>query len=123
MRMVDTQRQFYDLGMFATVDMAIQNPEGNTQPKYVVYQIQEAKKYSFDVGIGAQIAQIGSSQTSLDAPGGSTGFSPRVSFDISRRNVLGLGHTISLQTRLSNLQQRPILPSLPPPAPNHPNPP
>jgi len=120
-RMADTQRHLYDLGIFATVDMAIQNPEGNTQRKYVVYQIEEAKKYSFDVGVGAQIAQIGSSQTSLDAPGGSTGFSPRVSFDISRRNVLGLGHTISLQTRLSNLEQRAILTYLAPRVRNHDN--
>ena len=120
-RMADTQRRLYDLGIFATVDMAIQNPEGNTQRKYVVYQIEEAKKYSFDVGIGAQIAQIGNSQTSLDAPGGSTGFSPRLSFDASRLNVLGLGHTISLRTRLSNLEQRAILSYLAPRVRNHDN--
>ena len=120
-RMADTQRSLYDLGIFATVDMAIQNPEGNTQRKYVIYEIEEAKKYSFDVGVGAQIAQIGSSQTSLDAPGGTTGFSPRVSFDISRLNVFGLGHIISLQTRLSNLEQRAILTYLAPRVRNHDN--
>jgi outer membrane protein insertion porin family len=120
-RMADTQRRLYDLGIFSTVDMAIQNPEGNTQRKYVVYEIDEAKKYSFDVGVGAQIAQIGNSQTSLDAPGGTTGFSPRLSFDVSRLNVLGLGHTISLRTRISNLEQRAILTYLAPRVRNHDN--
>ncbi|HVP47081.1 MAG TPA: POTRA domain-containing protein, partial [Bryobacteraceae bacterium] len=66
-RMADTQRRLYDLGIFSTVDMAIQNPEGDTQRKYVVYEIEEAKKYSIATGVGAEIAQIGSSQTSLDA--------------------------------------------------------
>lgn len=120
-RMADTQRRLYDLGIFATVEMAIQNPEGSTQRKYVVYQIEEAKKYSIDVGVGAQIAQIGSSQSSLDAPGGTTGFSPRVSFNVSRLNVLGLGHTISLRTLVSNLEQRVILTYLAPRVRNHDN--
>ncbi|MBZ5594506.1 MAG: BamA/TamA family outer membrane protein [Acidobacteriia bacterium] len=113
-RMADTQRRLYDLGIFATVDMAIQNPEGDTQRKYVIYEIEEAKKYSIDGGVGAEIAQIGNSQTSLDAPAGTPGFSPRVSFDVSRLNVLGLGHTISLRTRVSNLEQRAILTYLAP---------
>ena len=42
--MADTQRRLYDLGIFATVDMAIQNPDGKTQRKYVVYDMEEAKK-------------------------------------------------------------------------------
>ena len=113
-RMAETQRRLYDLGIFATVDMAIQNPAGETQRKYVVYDIEEAKKYSIDGGLGAEIARIGSSQTSLDAPGGATGFSPRVSFDVSRLNVLGLGHTVSLRTRVSTLEQRAILTYLAP---------
>ena len=113
-RMADTQRRLYDLGIFSTVDMAIQNPAGDTRRKYVVYDIEEAKKYSIATGVGAEIAQIGSSQTSLDAPAGTTGFSPRVSFDVSRLNVLGLGHTISLRTRVSNLEQRAILTYLAP---------
>jgi outer membrane protein assembly complex protein YaeT len=108
-RMADTQRRLYDLGIFATVDMAIQNPDGESQRKYVVYDIEEARRYSIDGGLGAEIARIGSSQTSLDAPGGATGFSPRVSFDVTRFNVLGLGHLISLRTRVSTLEKRAIL--------------
>ena len=113
-RMADTQRRLYDLGIFATVDMAIQNADGETQRKYVVYDIEEAKKYSIDGGLGAEIARIGSSPTSLDAPAGAAGFSPRVSFDVTRFNVLGLGHTVSLRTRVSTLEQRAILTYLAP---------
>ena len=62
-----------------------------------------------NVGVGAEIGNIGGSSTSLDSPAGTTGFSPRFSFGISRLNVLGLGHTISLQTLVSTLEQRALL--------------
>ena len=121
LRMADTQRRLYDLGIFAQVDMAIQNPEGQAQHKYVIYDMDEAKRYIFDGGLGAEIARIGGSPTSLDVPGGATGFSPRVSFDVTRLNFLGLGHTISLRTRVSTLEQRGILSYLAPRFRNHDN--
>jgi len=101
--MADTQRRLYALGIFSEVDMAVQNPQGDTEKKTVVYELAEAHKYFLTGGVGAEIAQIGGSETSLTAPAGQTGFSPRVSFDISRLNLFGLGHTISLRTRLSTL--------------------
>jgi outer membrane protein assembly factor BamA len=88
-RMAETQRRLYDLGVFATVDMAIQNPEGEGDRKYVVYEVEEAKKYSVSTGFGAEFARIGGSQTSLEAPAGASAFVPRVSFDVTRLNVLG----------------------------------
>jgi outer membrane protein assembly complex protein YaeT len=109
LRMADTQRRLYDLGIFAQVDMAIQNPDGQEQHKYVIYDMDEAKRYMFDGGLGAEFARIGGSATSLDVPGGATGFSPRVSFDVTRLNFLGLGHSISLRTRISTIEQRGIL--------------
>lgn len=110
LQMSETQRRLYDLGVFAKVDMAIQNPEGETQRKYVLYQMEEAHKYTITTGFGAEIARIGgASSTSLDSPAGKAGFSPRVSFDVTRLNFRGLGHSISLRTRLSNLQRRGIL--------------
>src|SRR6185295_2517775 len=63
-RMADTQRRLYDLGIFAKVDMAIQNPDGQEQHKYVIYDMDEAKRYTFDGGLGAEIARIGGSATS-----------------------------------------------------------
>jgi outer membrane protein insertion porin family len=110
----ESQRRLYDLGIFARVDTALQNPEGNEQFKYVQYRLEEAKRYSVNVGFGAEIARIGGGQTSLSNPGGSGGFSPRLLFGISRLNFLGTGHTIGLQTRVSNIQRRGLLTYLAP---------
>ena len=106
-KMTESQRRLYDLGIFAKVDMAIQNPDGEERDKRILYQLEEASRYSWSAGFGAQIARIGSSGgTNFDAPVGSTGFSPRVSLGVSRTNFLGLGHTFGIKTRLSDIQRR-----------------
>jgi outer membrane protein insertion porin family len=105
----DSQRRLYDLGIFARVNTAIQNPDGNEDHKYVLYDIDEARHYSLNVGVGAQIARIGGGVTSLDNPAGSTGFAPRIAVGISRINLLGLGQTIGLQTAASTIEQRAAL--------------
>ncbi|MFL6466135.1 MAG: POTRA domain-containing protein, partial [Bryobacteraceae bacterium] len=102
----DSQRRLYDLGIFARVNTAIQNPQGDEEFKNVLYDIEEARHYSLNIGVGAQIARIGGGVTSLDNPAGTAGFSPRVAFGITRLNFLGLGQTIGLQTALSNIVQR-----------------
>jgi outer membrane protein assembly complex protein YaeT len=108
-RMSDTQHRLYDLGVFAKVDMAIQNPDGETQNKYVIYQMEEARLYSLTVGVGAEIAKIGGCQTCLEAPAGQAGFAPRVSLDVTRLNLWGLGHSISWRGRASSLERRALL--------------
>ncbi len=105
-QMIETQRRLYDLGIFAKVDTAVQNPDGEERGKYILLRAEESRKYSVAFGFGAELARIGGSQTSLDAPAGKAGFSPRVSFDVSRLNFLGRAHTVSLHSRLSNIQQR-----------------
>jgi outer membrane protein insertion porin family len=105
----DTQRRLYDLGVFARVDTGIENPDGETDHKYVLYNMEEAARYSLAFGVGAELARIGGCQTCLDAPAGQTGFSPRVSFDITRNNMWGLGHSLSLRTRVSTLDRRGLL--------------
>jgi outer membrane protein assembly complex protein YaeT len=105
----DIQRRLYDLGVFARVDTAIQNPDGETDHKYVLYEMEEARRYSLAAGFGAELARIGGCQTCLDAPAGRTGFSPRVSLDLTRSNLWGLAHSISLRTRVSTLERRGLL--------------
>ena len=105
----DSQRRLYDLGIFARVNTAIQNPDGEEDEKYVLYDIDEARHYSLNVGVGAQIGRIGGGTTSLDNPAGTTGFAPRISVGISRINFLGLGQTLALQTLASTIQQRAAL--------------
>jgi outer membrane protein insertion porin family len=104
----DAQRRLYDLGVFAKVDAAIQNPDGEGERKYVLYNMDEAGRYSFAAGFGAELGRIGGCKTCLDSPGGATGFSPRVSLDLSRGNLWGAAHSISLRTRVSTLDQRAI---------------
>ncbi len=107
--MTDTQRKLYDLGVFAKVDAAIQDPDGDTDEKYVIYNLDEARRYSMDLGVGAELGRIGGCETCLDAPAGATGFAPRVSLDVARNNLWGLGHSLSLRTRVSTLEQRALL--------------
>jgi outer membrane protein assembly complex protein YaeT len=101
------QRSFYDMGVFARVDTGIENPSGDTRYKYILYNFEEANRYTLALGFGAQVARFGTpSTTTVASPGGSTGFSPQVSLNVSRLNFRGLGHTVSLQGIFSNLQKR-----------------
>ena len=101
------QRKFYDLGIFARVDTAIENPDGQTDHKYVLYNFEEANRYNLSLGVGAQIARFGTpSTTDLSAPGGTTGFSPEFSATLSRSNFLGLGHTVTVRGNYSSIEKR-----------------
>ncbi|MDQ1472294.1 MAG: outer membrane protein insertion porin family [Bryobacterales bacterium] len=106
--MADTQKRLYDLGIFAQVEMAIQNPDGEEKQKYVLFDLEEARRYSITFGFGAEFARIGGSNavTDLSDPGGSPGFSPRVSLDLTRLNFFGTGQSVSFRSRLSTLQKR-----------------
>jgi outer membrane protein assembly factor BamA len=101
------QKTFYDLGLFARVETAIENPDGDEAHKYVLYNFEEGDRYRLNVGVGAQVARFGTpSNTSLSSPGGTTGFSPQISLDVSRYNFLGLGHTVSLRALYSSIEKR-----------------
>jgi len=101
----DAQRKLYQLGLFSNINMAIQNPDGDTAHKHVLYDFEESSRYSLAVGVGAEIAKIGGTTSDLSTPSGSAGFSPRISADLSRLNLFGIGHSISLRGRISNLEQ------------------
>ena len=105
----NSQRRLYDLGIFARVNTAIQNPEGDEDDKNVLYDMDEASHYSLNFGFGAQIARIGGGVTRLDNPAGSTGFAPRVAVGLSRINLFGLGQTVGLQTAVSTIEQKAAL--------------
>ena len=118
---VETQRRLYDLGIFSTVEVAVQNPEGTERSKYVVLQADEARRYTLDLGFGAEIGRIGGSETSFDAPAGTAGFSPRALIGISRLNMFGQGHTASVTGRVSTIQQRVLASYLAPQFQGHDN--
>jgi outer membrane protein assembly complex protein YaeT len=107
--MRDTQRHLYDLGVFARVDTAIQNPDGDSGEKYVLYDMEEARKYSIATGFGAEFARIGGCSDCLEAPQGQTGFAPDFSLDVSRLDLWGLGQSLSFRGRASTLEQRALI--------------
>ena len=90
-----SQRKLYDLGVFSKINTAIENPDGTEQHKYVLYDFDEANRYNVNVGFGAEVARIGGTSSDLNAPAGSTGFSPRVSLDLNRINLFVRGQTSS----------------------------
>jgi outer membrane protein insertion porin family len=107
-RIYNSQQKLYDLGIFARAQTALQNPDGKEESKYVLFQVDEAARYSFTAAFGAELGRIGGGVTTFDSPGGVTGFSPRVSLGITRLNFLGLAHSVTLQGLVSSYEQRAV---------------
>ena len=117
---LNTQRRLYDLSIFNQVDVAPENPEGSVDKKNLMLQVEEAKRYTFDYGVGFQVQtgnvnsdcqNLTASPTSTQVcnPGGGTGFSPLVTFGVTRSNFRGRDDTIVFRTNLGSLQQRALL--------------
>ncbi len=106
--MLDTQRHLYDLGLFNEVDTAVQNPNGNESNKNVLVDVQEAKRYTFNYGLGLEF-QTGQPAIGSNQPQGETGVSPRVSFDVTRLNLRGRNQTVAFKTHVGRLQQRALV--------------
>lgn len=102
----DTARELSDLGIFASVNSGLMDPDGTNLHKDVLFDFDEAARYTFNIGLGLEVGQFGGTTTYLSAAGGSKGTSPIVSFDVNRLNFLGVGQTISLQAKYSNIEQR-----------------
>jgi outer membrane protein assembly complex protein YaeT len=106
--MLDSQRRLYDLGLFNQVDMAVQNPDGTAEKKNLLFEIKEAKRYTFNYGFGVEIG-TGVNAGQGTSPQGQTGVSPRVSFDVTRLNFRGKDQSIIFKSSLGALQQRVLL--------------
>jgi outer membrane protein insertion porin family len=103
--MLNTQKSLYDLGIFSQVDTAVQNPASNEREKNVLVNVQEAKRYTFNYGLGLEF-QTGQPTVNGTSPLGETGVSPRVSFGVTRLNFRGLNHTVVFKANVGRLQQR-----------------
>jgi outer membrane protein assembly complex protein YaeT len=106
--MLISQRNLYSLALFNEVDTAIQNPDGSESHKNILIDMQEAKRYTFDYGVGFEI-QTGQPSVGSNSPLGETGASPRVSFGLNRINFGGRNQTVAMRTNLSRLQQRGLI--------------
>ncbi len=99
-------QELSDLGIFASVNTALQDAKGTSRYKYVLYDFSEAARYTFNFGFGLEVGQFGGTTQNLGQAGGAKGVSPLVSAEISRLNMFGIGQTLSLQARYSTLEQR-----------------
>lgn len=106
--MLGTQASLYDLGIFSQVDTAVQNPNGADPTKNVLVDIHEAKRYTFNYGLGLEF-QTGQPANSVNLPQGRTGVSPRISLEVTRLNFRGINHTITFKGHLGRLQQRALM--------------
>jgi outer membrane protein assembly complex protein YaeT len=104
-KMLQTQRNLYDLGIFNEVQTAIQNPEGDEQQKDVLFQITEAKRWTVDYGFGLE-AGTGLSTSQSGSPQGQTGVSPRVTLDVTRINFRGRDQSLIFKSHFGNLEKR-----------------
>lgn len=102
--LLDTQTRLYNLGIFSQVDTAVQNPEGTDPVKNVLVQVQEAHRYTFTYGAGLEFET--GLPSGATAPQGTTGVSPRVTFNVTRLNMFGRDETLSFQSHVGRLQQR-----------------
>ena len=103
-RMVASQRRLYSLGLFNEVDMAVQNPDGLEPSKDVLFNLQEAKRWTFRYGGGIEFA-TGNLPTTTN-PQGKTGVSPNGILEITRLNMFGKDQTLTFRIRFGLLTRR-----------------
>ena len=113
--MLDTQRRLYDLGLFSEVNLAVQNPDGAAERKNVLFQVSEAKRWTFNYGLGFEVSTGSAPEGTASAgsktltPEGPTGWSPRVSFEVTRLDFGGRDHTVVMKARYGRLEQRGLI--------------
>jgi outer membrane protein insertion porin family len=107
--MLQTQQRLYDLSIFSQVGTAVQNPNGNEPEKNVLVEVEEAKRYTFNYGVGLEFQTGQPSAVGTNQALGQTGVSPRVSLGVTRLNFRGRNHTITFKADVGSLQQRGLL--------------
>ncbi len=101
----NTLENLANLGVFDRVNVGIQDQDGDTEDKYVLYELLEGHRYRLAGGLGAEIARVGAASESYLNPSGATGFVPRADLDVSREDMFGLGQTLNFKGRLSTIDQ------------------
>jgi len=107
--MLQTQQRLYDLGIFSQVDTAVQNPNGNEPQKNVLVDVQEARRYTFQYGVGLEFQTGQPTAVGTNQALGQTGVSPRASFAVTRLNFRGRDHTITFRGDIGSLEQRALV--------------
>lgn len=136
--MLGTQRKLYDLGLFSSVDLAVQNPDGAAEHKNLLAHFDEARRWTFNYGLGFEVETGSPSQAcpnslvpelrnlcraqfaKLFSTGQPTA-SPRVSLGVTRINFRGRDQTLVFKGNLGRLEQTAQLSLEQPRWFNHPN--
>ncbi|MDR3764586.1 MAG: POTRA domain-containing protein [Acidobacteriota bacterium] len=104
-KMLRTQRNLYDLGIFNEVQTAVQNPDGDEPRKDLLFQIKEARRWTIEYGGGLEIA-TGLNVSQGGSAQGETGVSPRVTLNVTRINFRGRDQSLIFRSHFGNLQKR-----------------
>jgi outer membrane protein insertion porin family len=105
--MINSQRRLYNLGIFNEVNTAVQNPDGQVPQKDVLFDVAEAKRWTFRYGGGIEFATGNLPSTSN--PQGKTGVSPNGVLEITRLNMFGKDQTLTMRGRLGLLTRRGLI--------------
>lgn len=121
-KLLQTQRQLYNLTLFNQVNTAVENPAGEELRKNVLVQFDEARRWDVVYGVGLQ-AQTGTPSTNCPnalsliqlginpsgyscSPNGHFGASALVELDVSRINLFGRNQTVSFRSQYGSLEQQ-----------------
>ncbi len=120
-KLLETQRQLYNLTLFNQVNTAVENPAGDEPRKNVLIQFGEARRWDVDYGAGFQ-AQTGTPSTNCPTPAslvalginpvgyvcnpnGKFGVSALVELDVSRINLFGRNQSLGFRGEYGSLEQ------------------
>ena len=103
---IATQQKLYNLAIFDRVQVAPQNPEGTYPEKNVVVAVEEGKRYTLSYGFGFEAQRLASTS---DPKKTTVKASPLGIFEVSKINVGGRAHTVSLKLRGSTLEYQALL--------------
>jgi outer membrane protein insertion porin family len=104
-KILQTQRNLYDLGIFNEVQTAIQNPEGDQTHKNVLFEIKEARRWTIDYGGGIEIGS-GLNTSQGGSPQGQAGASPRGILNITRVNFRGRDESLIFKSHVGFLEKQ-----------------
>ena len=121
-KLLQTQRELYNLTLFNQVTTAVENPGGDEPSKNVLVQFDEARRWDVTYGAGFQ-AQTGTPSTNCPnplsliqlginpstyscSPNGKFGVSALVELDVSRINLWGRNQSITFRSEYGSLEQQ-----------------
>ncbi|MGA8109333.1 MAG: POTRA domain-containing protein [Acidobacteriaceae bacterium] len=120
-KLLETQRQLYNLTLFNEVTTAVENPGGDELAKNVLVQFDEARRWDVSYGGGFQaqtgtpgtncpnpvsLIQLGINPSSYSCnPNGKFGVSAVAELDVSRINLWGRNQAVTFRGEYGSLEQ------------------